>query len=83
MNPLFLVGFLFGVRGHAEELQTFAGERSKCLKHITPTPEGEIIIRMRRERTKEVRAARKKKNEALLPFFRLDLRIDATRGPNE
>jgi hypothetical protein len=53
------------------------------LKHITPTPEGEIISRMRRERTKEVRAARTKKNEAFLPFFRLDRQVDATPGPNE
>jgi hypothetical protein len=61
----------------------FAVERSKCLKHITPTPEGNIISRMRREGTKEVRAARMKKNEALLPFFRLDRQVDATPGPNE
>jgi hypothetical protein len=66
-----------------EKLQTFAVERSKCLKHITPTPEGKIISRMRRERTKEVRAARTKKNEAFLPLIRLDRRTDATRGPNE
>jgi hypothetical protein len=58
-------------------------ERRQCFKHITPTPKGEIISRMLRERTKEVRAARTKKNKAFLPFFRLDRQADATRGPNE
>jgi hypothetical protein len=61
----------------------FAVERSKWLKHITTTPGGDIISRMHRERTKEVIAARMKKNEAFLPFFQLDCQVDATPGPNE
>jgi hypothetical protein len=56
----------------------FAVERSKCclIVHI-PTPEGEIIRRLRRERAKG-QSSEEEKKEAVLPFFQLNRHIDAT-----